>query len=257
MQPGVAVGLAQLELGNFQKYGHVATRGLVDRSTFAAVAAPLQQLAEEEEHAAATRKSQALRGGGDFDADARVAVALPFVQVHNPHQRCAAARRLAFSPSFLAVAAALLGVASVRLYQDNLFLKRPGCGDTAWHADLWTVPISTNNFVSVWMPLHRVDEGRSPLYYHSGTHLFPDPDVAFARPGVSGEHHAPMDEGDATWHHGWTIHGAPPLKEGESRLAYTAAYYADDAPVVGDALDALASRRRSFSMIDVDYVAAR
>lgn len=243
----------------FQIQGHVATRGVLTPADFAAAAGPMWEIAEAEEAAAAARKAEAMRAAGEHTA---MPSALPFVQVHNPSKRHAAARRLASSPALIATAAALLGVASVRLYQDSLFWKRPGNGITPWHADLWTVPLNTNHFITVWLPLHRVGAGDSPLFYRSGTHCSDfggepgaaDQDVE--DPGLAGESHAPLEEGDATWHHGWTMHGAPPLAEGSSRLAYTAAYYSDEAPVVGGALEELAARRRGHSWLEVDSVAA-
>lgn len=241
-------------LMEFEWKGHTVTRGLLSPTDFRAVASPLRELAEAEEAAAAARKAEAMRPGDTSGGP------LPFVQVFNPHKKHAATRRLALAPALLATAAALLGVASVRLYQDSLFWKRPGHGETSWHADLWTVPIATNHFVSVWLPLHRVDAGTSPLFYlpqmQEETGPGADPKILPA-PGVTGEHHAPLEEGDATWHHGWTIHGAPPLAEdAPSRLAYTAAYYSDEVPVTGEALDALASRRRGHSSIEVESASA-
>jgi len=139
------------------------------------------------------------------------------------------------NPVMLATAAALLGVAVVELHQDTLFLKRGGHGPTAWHADLWTAPLATNHFVTAWLPLHRVEAAGAPLFFRTGSHRHPrvtidcfSPDVSPADllPGDVGEHHAPLEEGDATWHHGWTIHGAPPVREATcSRLAYAVAYY--------------------------------
>jgi len=241
-------------LMEFQWKGHTVTRGLMAAAEFAELAAPLRAVAEAEEQAAARRKAEAMRLHG------RDVEALPFVQVLNPHRKHAAARTLALAPALMAAAAAFLGVATVRLYQDSLFWKRPGHGDTAWHADLWTVPLNTNHFVTVWLPLQRVDPGCSPLFYLSQTEgdSGPGADPAgLPRPGVIGEHHAPLAEGDATWHHGWTLHGAPPVAGGASeRLAYTAAYYSDEVPVLGKALEGLASRRRGHSSIEVDSASA-
>jgi ectoine hydroxylase-related dioxygenase (phytanoyl-CoA dioxygenase family) len=232
----------------------VATRGLLAPEEFAAAAGPLWDIAEEERLAAESRKAEAMRATGERES---VPSALPFVQVHNPSKRHSAARRLALSPALLGAAAALLGVAGVRLYQDSLFWKRPGNGITAWHADLWTVPLDTNNFITVWLPLHRVGEGGSPLFYQSGTHC-PDfgggEPAGAADPGQAGESHTPLEEGDATWHHGWTLHGAPPLGRGGARLAYTASYYSDEAPVLGSALEELTARRRGHSWLEAGGV---
>jgi hypothetical protein len=60
--------------------------------------------------------------------------------------------QLVKSPRVAAVAAALLGVERVRLYQDCAFLKNPEDGPTNWHSDLNMVPLDTNHFVTLWLP---------------------------------------------------------------------------------------------------------
>lgn len=51
------------------------------------------------------------------------------------------------------VAAQLLGVPRVRLYQDSIFTKRSGDGPTLWHSDLNMAPFDTNDFVRTHTPL--------------------------------------------------------------------------------------------------------
>lgn len=224
---------------SFEREGHVATRGLFESSEFKSIAETLRAIAAEEERAAARHAAKVMKDQG-LDSDPP-----PFLQAFNPHRRHAAARQLALSPILAGTAAALLGASCVRLYQDALFWKRPGHDATAWHADLWTAPLATNSHVTVWIPLQMVTEDLSPLVFRSGTHrdlasrehedvledLGIDPyDVP--SPGEFGDHHAPLNLGDATWHHGWVIHGAPPLGQNappEGRLAYTASYFADGA----------------------------
>lgn len=46
------------------------------------------------------------------------------------------------------VAAQLLSVPRVRLYQDSTFMKRSGDGPTLWHSDLNMAPFDTNDVVS-------------------------------------------------------------------------------------------------------------
>ncbi|CAK0891115.1 unnamed protein product [Prorocentrum cordatum] len=216
----------------FRQHGHVVTRGLLP----------------EEEFGTAAREMWQLVPGGDGDGPLRPpqrrgqpvgGASRPFTKIANPHSRIRAALRLAFSPAMLGTAAALLGAASVRLHQDSLFLKRRGEPATAWHADLWTAPLATGRFVTAWLPLHRVEIDGAPLFFKAGSHLKPQVTIqctpgpeadALLEPGAVGAHHAPLREGDVTWHHGWTIHGSPPLSGGaRSRLAYTAAYYAEEA----------------------------
>ena len=57
----------------------------------------------------------------------------PFLQIFNLWKTLPAARDIACSALLGSAAAALLGVNSVRLYQDSLFVKRPGDGPTLWH----------------------------------------------------------------------------------------------------------------------------
>eukprot|EP00929_Paragymnodinium_shiwhaense_P047402 TRINITY_DN2404_c0_g1_i2.p1 TRINITY_DN2404_c0_g1~~TRINITY_DN2404_c0_g1_i2.p1 ORF type:complete len:280 (+),score=64.64 TRINITY_DN2404_c0_g1_i2:82-921(+) len=245
-------------LAEFERRGHVATRSLLTKDEFHAAVDPLWAVARAQGGAAAARKAELL-------ADQST---LPFAQVTNPHELNPAARRLATLPALLATAAALLGVASVRLYQTSLFQKRPKDAETAWHADLWTVPLNTNNYITLWLPLHRVEAEDAPLFYQTGTHLFAaaedgEDGIRIPPPGELGVHHCPLEPGDATWHHGWTMHGSPPLAAAEegraapSRLAFTASYFADQEHVVGDALSALASRRRGHSSIEVEFAAAK
>lgn len=223
----------------FEREGHVATRGLLTAAELAEVAAELHEVAHKERDMA-VRHAEWTKQEGKLDAGP------PFLQTFNPHRRHRAARQLALSPVLAATAAALLGASCVRLYQDALFLKRPGHGATTWHADLWTAPLMTNSFVTVWLPLRAIQaQGDSPLVFQSKTHrdvalsvyfedlqkLGIDPDDVEA-PGEFGVHHAPLREGDATWHHGWTQHGAPPVSSSAGeRLAYAASYFEDGALV--------------------------
>ena len=110
----------------------------------------------------------------------------------------------------------------MRLYQDSMFLKRPNDGATRWHSDLHMAPFDTNAMVTAWIPLDPVpaqDEGGTGLTFASGSHR--DFALAFwSRPHEAGADfsaryesamasHGALGVGDATWHHGWTLHSAP------------------------------------------------
>lgn len=58
--------------------------------------------------------------------------------------------------------------AQVRLYQDCLFQKMPGFGVTNWHSDLNMVPLDTNSFLTVWIPLRSLAKTDSSLHFASG-----------------------------------------------------------------------------------------
>lgn len=61
----------------------------------------------------------------------------PFLQVFNSWRRHEALRPLAFSKRLGHIAAQLMGVPRVRLYQDSLFVKRSGDDETLWHMVRW------------------------------------------------------------------------------------------------------------------------
>ena len=72
------------------------------------------------------------------------------------------------------MAADLMGVDSVMLYQTAAFVKFPGNGETRWHSDLNTAPFDTNHMLTFWIaltPVPSLDEvrawGHAPaLYVH-------------------------------------------------------------------------------------------
>ena len=129
----------------------------------------------------------------------------------------------------------------VRLYQDSLFLKRSGDGPTHWHADLAMAPLDTNAFVTCWLPLQPVPaegHGGTGLVFAGGSHR----DVALpfwhGDPrecgDVSGRGYdeascGALAVGDATWHHGWTLHCAPPNERHDARRALAASFFLDGA----------------------------
>ena len=119
------------------------------------------------------------------------------------------------------------------------------------------VPLDTNDFVTVWIALEDVpsyDEGGTGLHFVRGSHrdfalpfwygseLLGDggEEDDFDLTGRYGdrivEQDQPLTAGDATWHHGWTLHSAPDLFDDatEERVAYTASYVADPAFVLGE-----------------------
>mmetsp|Transcript_136212 Transcript_136212/g.250659 ORF Transcript_136212/g.250659 Transcript_136212/m.250659 type:complete len:303 (+) Transcript_136212:65-973(+) len=98
---------------------------------------------------------------------------VPFLQAFNLWRRSPAIAALVSSPELAGAASQLLGVDRVRLYQDSLFVKRPGDGETHWHSDLAMTPLDTNAFVTLWLPLQSIppeSEGGTGLVFASGSH---------------------------------------------------------------------------------------
>jgi len=144
-------------------------------------------------------------------------------------------RDFAVSKRLGRMAADLLGVDAVMLYQTAAFFKERGHGETAWHSDLNTAPFDTNSMVTFWIALTDVpDRDHSPLEFASRSHK------DFALPywytnegmedlegrGYEVTDHTPLKPGDSTAHHGWLLHTAPPNTSGKDRKALAISYVA-------------------------------
>jgi hypothetical protein len=128
----------------------------------------------------------------------------------------------------------------VRLYQDSLFVKRAGHGETHWHSDCRMAPLETNRLVTAWIALTPVGaerEGGSALVFADGSHrdtarLFwaaGAPTAPIEAGAYALSCHAPFAPGDASWHDGWVLHGAPPNGAREDRWAVAVTFFADGA----------------------------
>jgi len=140
------------------------------------------------------------------------------------------------------IAAQLLGAAGVRIYHDQSLFKEPGGGTniTPWHQDMYYWPFDEGSVCGMWMPLVDVTEDMGNMRFVRGSH----------RHGYLGEHHisdeseaaydrwiaehnaqvddvVPMSAGDATFHHGWCVHGARSNRSQTMREAMVVAYYRD------------------------------
>jgi hypothetical protein len=153
-------------------------------------------------------------------------------------------RRFVLARRFGRIAAELLGVRGVRIYHDQALLKEPGGGITPWHQDQHYFPLATNNTITMWMPLTDAEPEMGIMRFASGSHRegylgdMPISDDSEARfetfvreRGFRITPSAPMRAGDATFHYGWTLHGAPPNTTQKTREVMTIIWYEDGARV--------------------------
>ncbi|GAQ88817.1 hypothetical protein KFL_004610120 [Klebsormidium nitens] len=254
----VKVSLKQLL--QFERTGHVLVRQLVPEEAMEECAEEIWAAAREQELEAYRHRVAVLCPGVDASSVSNIEQALAvlaehatdelgFLQMFNLHRYSRTVRELVTSPRLARVAADLLGASKVRLYQDCLFLKQPGFGATNWHSDLNMVPLDTNAFVTLWIPLRAMDEDDSGLLFASGSHR--DFSLAYwqdlegmedlERREYLLEDHGALDLGDATCHHGWCLHYASPQPEdSDARAALSISYFADGARV----LDTRHARRK-------------
>lgn len=168
-----------------------------------------------------------------------------FLQVTNLWQRDEVVKHFVFAKKFARIAAALLGTERVRLYHDQALFKEPNGGFTPWHQDQYYWPLDTDRTITMWMPLVDIDDEMGMLTFASGSHMSgpigslaisDESEAAYtnyiAKSGFSVTMADRMNAGDATFHHGWTIHSAggntsPNL----TREVMTIIYFADGARV--------------------------
>ena len=159
-----------------------------------------------------------------------------------PHDENVA--RFVLARRFAKIAADLMGVSGVRAYHDQALLKEPGGGITPWHQDQHYWPLDTDNTVTMWMPLVAVSPEMGSMRFASGSHRagylgdMPIGDESerrferyIASRGFRIAQPAAIEAGDATFHYGWTLHGAPANTTRRTREVMTMIWFADGARV--------------------------
>jgi hypothetical protein len=259
------VGVTVQDCLGFERLGHLKIPALVRASALARLQMAVDTAFEEGMLAAVVQKIRVLAvdagdaafaaAGDACAAKGDVAAAkealqqwcdkrgceVPFLQAFNLHALDTEAgrdiRALATCPRLAAAAAQLLGVDGVRLYQTSAFYKHPSHGETSWHTDLHTAPLDTNGMLTCWIALTQVDtDESSPLLFASKSHRDFALPYWYTVEGMtknSGRKypivsHAPLTPGDATLHHGWTIHGAPPNFSGRTRKAFAISFVSNE-----------------------------
>jgi len=143
------------------------------------------------------------------------------------------------------IAADLLGVDGVRVHHDQALLKEAGGGITPWHQDQHYWPLATDNTITMWMPLVNVTPEMGTMHFASGSHQrgylgdLPISDESetkfeeFIRErGYAKVPGRAMAAGDATFHYGWTLHGAPGNSSETTREVMTIIWFADGTRVM-------------------------
>lgn len=163
-----------------------------------------------------------------------------FLQIMNLWARDEAVKKFTTARRFAKIAADLLGVDGVRIYHDQALFKEPGGGLTPWHQDQYYWPLDTDNTITMWMPLVDIPAAIGTMTFGTKSHelgylgefeISDESDRVFeqiiAANNMKLAHYGAMQAGDATWHKGWTLHGAPGNPTTTLREVMTIIYFAD------------------------------
>ncbi|MGH2643617.1 MAG: phytanoyl-CoA dioxygenase family protein [Chitinophagaceae bacterium] len=167
-----------------------------------------------------------------------------FLQIMNLWRHDEDVKKFVLAKRFAKIAADLMGVKNVRLYHDQALFKEAGGGPTPWHIDQYYWPLDTPNTITMWMPLVDIKVEMGMLTFASGSHkkefTFKNEISDASEKEISNyikENRFPvtravtMNAGDATFHYGHTIHGAPGNDSKNMREVITIIYFADGAKV--------------------------
>jgi ectoine hydroxylase-related dioxygenase (phytanoyl-CoA dioxygenase family) len=214
-------------VAQFQRDGHTVLRGLASPAEVAAYRPVIE--------AAASKYKWKTR-----PLDERDTYGKAFLQIVNLWQRDEAVARFSLARRFARAAAELMGVQGVRLYHDQALFKEPGGGRTPFHQDQYYWPLDGDTTITMWMPLVDVPVEIGTMTFGSGSHqmgylgefaISDTSDSVFAslieEQGIPLQTHGALAAGDATFHAGWTLHGAPPNPTGTMRSVMTIIYFAD------------------------------
>lgn len=214
-------------VSRFRDDGFVRTDGLLE-------------VAEVERYGSAIDRAVAERTvGDDRPVSDKTAYEQSFIQCMRLWETDAEVRPLTFHPTLAQAATELLGVDSVRLWQDQALYKEAGGRETDPHQDAPFWPIGDAPLISAWIPLAPSTEANGAVGYVPGSHRLGKlrtvdltrPDVAvdiLADPALGGQRPVTIEApvGSVVWHHGYTVHGAGPNTTGQTRRAFTVVYLA-------------------------------
>lgn len=215
----------------YARDGHIVLRGVVDPGELL----PYRDLFLE----AVQARSASVKPMAERDTYGKA-----FLQIMNLWRDDARLQRYVFAKRFAKIAADLMGVDGVRLYHDQALYKEPGGGFTPWHQDQHYWPLATDKTITLWMPLIDIKASMGTMNFASGSHTegyLGDLEISdtseatlaeFVRSkGYGVVNHGDMRAGDATFHSGWTLHGAGPNDSATLREVMTIIYYADGTKV--------------------------
>jgi len=165
-----------------------------------------------------------------------------FVQCMRLWETSRAVAPLSCHAGLAGVAAQLLQVKGVRLWQDQALYKEAGGRETTPHQDQVFWPIGEEPLISAWIPFEDVRCANGAMAYVPGSHkagrlrvvdithsteaydVLSDPALNGARPQW-----VEVSAGSVVWHHGMTVHQAAANTTAHVRRVFTIVYIGNEA----------------------------
>jgi ectoine hydroxylase-related dioxygenase (phytanoyl-CoA dioxygenase family) len=219
--------LSEEQIASYQQNGFILLRGVCSPEEVAAYRPYLSETVAR--HSAHLRK-----------LEERDTYGKAFIQIGNLWLRDEGAKQFVLTRRFAKIAGELMNVAGIRLYHDQALYKEAGGGHTPWHQDQNYWPFDTPNTITMWMPLVDITPEMGTMRFASGSHrggamtsilISDESEDTYRR--LLEERNLPlvqtpaMRAGDATFHAGWTLHGAPGNQSDRAREVMTIIYYED------------------------------
>lgn len=212
------------QIASFQRDGHVTLRGVTTPEVVAAWRPVFMQAVRE-----LSTETRPL--------EKRDTYGKAFLQIGNLWDRAPHTKPFVFAKRFAQIAARLMGTRGVRMYHDQALYKEAHGGATPWHQDQYYWPLASEKSVTMWMPMLDIDAFMGAMTFASGSHkegyvcklAISDESEKFYRDLIKTKnfnvHNAgKMTAGDATFHAGWTVHGAPANRSDQMREVMTIIY---------------------------------
>lgn len=162
-----------------------------------------------------------------------------FDQMINLWQTNQQMKELMCDPKIGEMAAQLAGVDGIRIWHDQVLIKKPWANPTSWHLDTPFWSFSDRRALSIWVALDDATLENGCLFFIPGSHK----ETGFENPGIGKNMDsifsfypafngaksvaAPMKAGSCSFHNGLTIHGAHANMTAGIRRAMTCAYMPD------------------------------
>jgi len=223
--------VSEEQIAHYRKNGHVLFRGVISPDELAAYRPVIVDAADR-------YNTQTL------PIEQRDTYGKAFLQIMNLWLRDQAVAKFTLARRFGKIAADLMGVGGVRVYHDQALFKEPGGGPTPWHQDQHYWPLETDKTITLWMPLVDIPEEVGSMSFGSGSQNvgylgdLPISDRSdeelkrvIAERGLRTDSYGAMKAGDATFHSGWTLHGAKGNPTPNMREVMTVIYFADGVTV--------------------------